>query len=42
MAMDAIVAMPAAKPSRPSIRFTVFTKPMIQKMVSGSDMISGK
>lgn len=42
MAMDAIVAIPAARPSSPSIRFTVLMKPMIQKIVSGMEMTAGR
>ena len=39
MAQTAIQAMkeiPAAKPSRPSIRFTIFVNPTIQKIVNGA------
>ena len=33
--MEAMVATPAASPSRPSIRFTVLVRPTIQKIVAG-------
>ena len=41
MAIDAIVAIPAASPSRPSIRLTVLINPMIQKIVSGMEIKRG-
>jgi hypothetical protein len=33
--MDAIVETPAARPSRPSMRLTVFVRPTSQKIVAG-------
>ena len=35
-AMHAIKEIPAANPSRPSMRFTIFVKPTIQKIVNGA------
>ena len=41
MEIEAITDTPAAKPSKPSIRFTVLVNPTIQKIVTGTANHSG-